>query len=210
MTDNDSRECLDFLLSHIVPNHVRVLLRGCTLHYWLLSALREENPVYQRDTARVLKVYEMQIGKRHPDGYLYIKNNGVMISRLFEKTKWRDGDWMYALRALEGAGPTMPMKIAGISSRATRIPIRHLTGASLPTPKEEEPMPQIMTRKQLDVMQCQMPGCDHKNHSTIHFFHSRCHTDADCEVSYDNQLGMIRIDCGECGRNICMVEVAAG
>jgi hypothetical protein len=48
---------------------------------------------------------------------------------------------------------------------------------------------QIMTRKQLDVMQCQMPGCDHKNHSTIHFFHSRCHTDADCEVSYDNQLG---------------------
>jgi hypothetical protein len=69
---------------------------------------------------------------------------------------------------------------------------------------------QIMTRKQLDVMQCQMPGCDHKNHSTIHFFHSRCHTDADCEVSYDNQLGLLKIDCGMCGQNICLVEVANG
>jgi hypothetical protein len=134
----------------------------------------------------------MQIGKRHPDGYLYIRNNGKLITKLYKKTWWREGGWMYALRGLDGAGPTMPMKIAGVSSRATRIPLEHITGGE---PKEE-PMPQIMTRKQLDVMQCQMPGCDHKN--------------ADCEVSYDNQLGLLKIDCGECGRNICMVEVAAG
>jgi len=69
-------------------------------------------------------------------------------------------------------------------------------------------MPHILNRQQLDVMQCQMPGCDHKNHPSQFFFHSRCHITADCEVSYDNKTGLLKIDCGECGTNICLVEVA--
>ena len=69
-------------------------------------------------------------------------------------------------------------------------------------------MPAILNRKQLDAMQCQMPGCDHRQHSTVHFFHARCHIKADCEVSYDSKTGLLKIDCGQCGTNICFVEVA--
>lgn len=66
----------------------------------------------------------------------------------------------------------------------------------------------ILSRKELDVMQCAMPGCDHKNHATVFFFHSRCHIDADQEVSYDNTTGLLKVDCGECGVNIVFIKVA--
>lgn len=69
-------------------------------------------------------------------------------------------------------------------------------------------MPIILTRSELDTMQCQHPDCTHESHDTIFFFHSRCHIKADCEVSYDNSTGLLKIDCGECKKNIVFIEVA--
>lgn len=69
-------------------------------------------------------------------------------------------------------------------------------------------MPRVMTREQLDTMQCQHPNCTHTDHSNVFFFHARCHMEADCEVSYDRNFGVMKIDCGECGQNIALVQIA--
>lgn len=70
-------------------------------------------------------------------------------------------------------------------------------------------MAKVLTRKELDVMQCQHPGCTHENHNTVFFLHARCHEDADCEVSYDNATGLLNVVCGFCGSEIATLKIAA-
>ena len=56
---------------------------------------------------------------------------------------------------------------------------------------------------------CQMPGCKHKDHSTL-FIHARCHPHGDIEVSYTLLSGELLIACRVCHTPIIAVAVADG
>jgi len=68
-------------------------------------------------------------------------------------------------------------------------------------------MPQILSRKELDTRPDRFPGFGDKGHNVVYLY-AECHNEADQEVSYDKNTGLLKIDCAECGLNIAFVRVA--
>lgn len=63
-----------------------------------------------------------------------------------------------------------------------------------------------LTRRDLDVASCQVPGCKHEDHEGL-FLHARCHPSAGTRVEYRD--GELAIRCRTCETLVCKVRVAS-
>ena len=62
---------------------------------------------------------------------------------------------------------------------------------------------------QLDVAQCQVPGCTHQDHAVL-FLNAHCHPRHGVECAYVREGRLLRITCIRCKRLIAEVAVAHG
>lgn len=62
----------------------------------------------------------------------------------------------------------------------------------------------VLTQKQLETMQCDMPGCQEK-HGTLHV-HPKCHSFSSLEVKYTS--GILTVTCAACGQAVIEVSIA--
>lgn len=65
-----------------------------------------------------------------------------------------------------------------------------------------------LSRTELDVAQCQTPGCDHSGHESVLFIHSQCHPSAHLILSYDRECGELEVACAKCGEAVAAIAVA--
>ncbi len=64
-------------------------------------------------------------------------------------------------------------------------------------------------REDLDQIQCTFPGCDHKFHTSVFYWHGACHMNSTAWVSYDRATGILTVECAECSQVIGRVYVAS-
>lgn len=71
-----------------------------------------------------------------------------------------------------------------------------------------EPLPKPMTRRVLDGVGCQEPGCACKSKAGTYpiYWQQNCHPGAGVDVFYFD--GTITLRCHECVESICQFEVA--
>ncbi len=63
----------------------------------------------------------------------------------------------------------------------------------------------MKTARQLDELQCCMPGCDHKSHSKVLYFHGRCHIQIPSIIVYNKPT--LNVRCAECNKEIVSVNI---
>jgi len=69
-----------------------------------------------------------------------------------------------------------------------------------------------LTRRDLDGMRCQFPGCDHTSlncsakSAEPFYLHSRCHVSSPTWAIYQN--GSLWITCSQCGDVVAVIQVA--
>jgi hypothetical protein len=64
-----------------------------------------------------------------------------------------------------------------------------------------------LTQKQLDNAQCEVPGCDHRDHLEI-FLNQRCHPRAGVSAKYLRNTGTLIIECKQCNAFVANIAVA--
>lgn len=65
-----------------------------------------------------------------------------------------------------------------------------------------------LTRKELDVAQCAMPGCT-DTHGDL-WLHPRCHKNVGTRVRYLSATGELDFACRKCGEHVARILVAPG
>lgn len=68
-------------------------------------------------------------------------------------------------------------------------------------------MSEPLTMARLNQMQCQVPGCNHKDHTAL-YLRARCHMTAGVTVRYDREPGTLTIRCEACESLVATVQVA--
>lgn len=68
-------------------------------------------------------------------------------------------------------------------------------------------MGNILTRRELDPMRCETPGCDHADHPHGLSLHPTCHARAPLQVWYRD--GVLTVLCAGCKTEIARIAVAA-
>ena len=66
----------------------------------------------------------------------------------------------------------------------------------------------MLTRKELDVTRCDVPGCTDCSH--LIYLQAICHPKAALGVAYDKDKGCMVVLCHQCRSLVALVEVAAG
>lgn len=133
---DNARECLEYLMSHIV--------RGSegeehSLGYWLaaeLARIRQGTaPNATPDSKLILQNYQIKFHLRgEPEGFL-IRNGAPPIDAVFRGTRWADRAWKRALGQLPDAFKlTEPQRFSGLEGkhRSIGLPLSYV-------PEEEDP-----------------------------------------------------------------------
>jgi hypothetical protein len=66
---------------------------------------------------------------------------------------------------------------------------------------------EILTRRQLDPMRCDVDGCTHQTHPHGLGLHARCHPSAPLQVWYAE--GVLTVLCAGCKTVVARIAVAA-
>jgi hypothetical protein len=66
----------------------------------------------------------------------------------------------------------------------------------------------ILTQKQLNRANCEIPDCDHTNDDPFIYLHSRCHPDSGLNVNYNKLTGLLSFHCETCEKQVAQIRVA--
>jgi len=65
--------------------------------------------------------------------------------------------------------------------------------------------PQILIRRDLENIRCDVPGCTHVNHPDGLPFHAVCHPSSLLQLWYAD--GVMTVKCGSCRTIVCRIAV---
>lgn len=118
---DDARECLDYLLTHVVEKY--------PLWHWIgaeQAALRKGDKDPGRDSLRVTSSFGITVKVDGDNTGVFTRNRSPAVERVFrDHPKWEQGGWLHALRKLDEAfHPKDPIWFRGVGKcRCIGLPL---------------------------------------------------------------------------------------
>ncbi len=94
----------------------------------------------------------------------------------------------------------------GYSILTARSPARDVITLAIPSLPERSRSVTVLTRRDLDRMQCATPGCTSSHGPLV--MHGACHPAAATWAQYE--AGELTVSCAQCKRMIAVVAIASG
>ena len=120
--DSDAADCLDHLLTSSPPAYRQGVQH--TIGHWIRQA-RLYGDSAESDAVPILGTIGLRLvdGPDYGGPYLAVANKHQGLAKVFADQRWAGGVWSQAVRRLPGAKPWGTMRIGGVGSRCTLLPL---------------------------------------------------------------------------------------